>query len=127
MDNIKSETHGVAFFKLYDKPKEFAHGGNYGTQVERKEDFKTVNDKHYYIVYITATQLIENVQALAFINTISEYELIEPMGNVIPKDFWVPLAFKSISECNKMYKEKVKGTYLVDTDIPVPTIEEIGG
>ena len=127
MDNIKLGTHKVAFFKIYDKPSEFVHGGNYGTKVENKTDFKEHDGKHYYIVYITATQSIENVQALAVINTISEYELIEPMGNFIPKDFWQPLLFKSIEECDKLYKEKVEGTYLQGTDIPTPTIDELGG
>ena len=127
MDNVKSETHGLAFFKIYDQPKEFVHGGQYGTKVENKHNFKEHEGKHYFIVYITATQLIENIQALAFINTISEYELIEPMGNFIPKEFWQPLVFKSVEECNKLYKEKVEGTYLQGTDIPTPTIQELGG
>ena len=127
MDNIKSETHGLAFFKIYDKPKEFVHGGQYGTKVENKQDFKEHDGKHYFIVYITATQLIESVQALAVINTISEYELIGPMGNFIPISFWQPLVLKSIEECNKMYKEKVQGTYLQGTDIPLPTIHELRG
>ena len=128
MNNVKSETHGVGFFKIYDKPKEFVNGGNYKTVVEPNKDLKYVDDKCYFIVSIMATQSIDNVQALAVIHTISEYELITPPEhNIVPMDLWKPLTFKSVEECNKLYKEKVKGTYLEGTDIPAPTIQELGG
>ena len=127
MDNIKSENHQLAFFKIYDKPKEYVDGGDYGTLVNHEKDMRTEEGKTTFVVTISGKQLIENVQALAVINSVSSYELVEPIGNIIPMSFWQPLVFKSIEECNKLYKENVKGTYLEGTDIPSPTLEELGG
>ena len=119
MNYIKNEGHKLTLFHVYPKPDRFIPGGNYGTQVHFEKDIK--EDKTLtFIVRVETIQQIDEKQALCVCNSLSEYEVSVSKDELTQYNYWHPLVEKSIIECNKLYKEKVKGTYLEGTDIPLP-------
>ena len=124
----KSETHTLVICDIFDQPEEYKRGNQYGTLVNHDKNLKKVDGKQFFIINVMAQQMIENVGLLAMIHSVSEYELSEHIeNNIVPKSLWQPLVIKSVEACNKLYKERVKDTYLQGTDIPNPTIAELAG
>lgn len=118
MSIIVNEHHKETLFHLYPKPDGFAPGQNLGTRVHFNED-PHQTDSVLYTVNVETTQVLNNTNAMCVFNTISKFELNVKLGQMIPIEVWQPLRKKANEECNKLYKEKVKGTYLDGTDIPI--------
>lgn len=118
MSIIVNESHKITLSHIYPKPDDYGPNQNYGTQVHFNEEPHQV-DTYLYTVNVETMQILNNEKTLCVFNTISKFELNIKLGQMIPIDVWQPLRRRGNEECNRLYKEKVKGTYLEGTDIPI--------
>jgi hypothetical protein len=120
MDYIKKEGHKLTLFHIYPKPDSFIPENKYGTKVHFDKNI-IEGDPFTFVVKVETSQQVGETQCLCVCNSLSEYEVsISKDELTLNYDNWYGLVQRSIVECNKLYKEKVKGTYLDGTDIPLP-------
>lgn len=120
MNNILNEEHEITLFHIYPKPDNYLPINNYDTKVHFRKTIEDTDDWKF-VVNVEVIHSIDNKQALCVFNTFSKYKLPISKNEVGHYENWHPLIQRSIIECDKLYKAKVKGTYLEGTTVPLPS------